>query len=222
MKGQNDSPKSSKALTHQCEGEEKLSPTNGRNKEKQHHPKNDMEAALTEKKWYAAKVQYNRVQPIRERLVTDNVVYFIPEIISSLVFLEATDDYLVHFEQDFFSRLWIYRDPLTRKPSPIPNHEMELFMFVCSAGKQGLTYLGDDKPEYHRGDRVRVTDGPFKGAEGHIVRIKKDRRLVVSIRGVAALATTYIHPQFLEPISVPETTSRFLSQTVISKNSSEF
>jgi transcription antitermination factor NusG len=77
---------------------------------------------------------------------------------------------------------------------------MEIFRFVVTAGRQGLTLLGDDKPEYHMGDRVVVTDGPFKGAEGHIKRIKKDRRLVVSISGVAAVATTYIHPQFLETI----------------------
>ena len=132
------------------------------------------------------------------------VNHFVPEIIGSLVFLQATDEYLSRFEQDNFSRLWLYRDPLTRKPAPIPDREMEVFIFVCSAGKQGLTYLGDDKPEYHQGDRVRVTDGPFKGAEGHIKRIKKDRRLVVSISGVAAVATTYIHPQFLETITDAE------------------
>jgi transcription antitermination factor NusG len=77
---------------------------------------------------------------------------------------------------------------------------MEVFIFVSSSGAQGLTFLGDDRPEYHQGDLVRVTDGPFKGAEGHIKRIKKDRRLVVSIRGVAAVATTFIHPQFLEVV----------------------
>ena len=45
-----------------------------------------------------------------------------------------------------------------------------------------------------------VTDGPFKGAEGHIRRIKKDRRLVVTIAGVVAVATTYIHPSMLKKI----------------------
>ena len=154
--------------------------------------------------WYAAKVKYNRTLPIREQLAMARVNHFVPEIIGSLVFLQATDEYLSRFEQDNFSRLWLYRDPLTRKPAPIPDREMEVFIFVCSAGKQGLTYLGDDKPEYHQGDRVRVTDGPFKGAEGHIKRIKKDRRLVVSISGVAAVATTYIHPQFLETITDAE------------------
>lgn len=156
-----------------------------------------LEEGEEKKRWYAAKVFYNRTQQIREQLVEDRVQYFIPDMISSLVFFRVEEEYLAKFEQANFSRLWVYRDPLTRRPTPIQEREMEVFIFVCSAGKQGLTYLGDDKPEYHQGDMVRVTEGPFKGAVGHIKRIKKDRRLVVSIRGIAAVATTYIHPQFL-------------------------
>ena len=71
---------------------------------------------------------------------------------------------------------------------------------MVSAGRDGLELLGDDRPEYHEGDRVVVTDGPFKGAEGHIKRIKRDRRLVVTIRGVVAVATTYIHPSLLRKV----------------------
>lgn len=158
----------------------------------------------TNTRWYAARVLYNRVRPIRDRLATDSVESFVPEIIGSLVFIKATRDYIGMLEQDYFNRMWLYRDPLTHTPSPIPDKEMEVFVFVCTAGRRGLTFLGDDKAEYHRGDRVRVTDGTFKGAEGHIVRIKKDRRLVVTIRGVAAVATTFIHPQFLEPVAMPD------------------
>ena len=151
-------------------------------------------------RWYAAKVYYNRMTPLREQLAVDGVNYFIPSMITSLLFLQASSSYLAHFEEGYRDRLWVYRDPLTRRPSAIPDREMELFIFVCTAGAQGLSYLGDDKPEYHKGDRVRVTEGQFKGAEGYIKRIKKDRRLVVSVRGVAAVATTYIPPQFLETI----------------------
>lgn len=152
-------------------------------------------------RWYAAKVQYNRVQPIREQLAADRANYFIPEIIGSLVFIQVSEEYLRHFEEANFSRLWVYRDLLSGKPAAIPDKEMEVFIFVCSSGQQGLTYLGDDRPEYHQGDRVRVIDGPFKGAEGYIKRIKKDRRLVVSINGIAAVATTFIHPSLLETIT---------------------
>jgi hypothetical protein len=93
-----------------------------------------------------------------------------------------------------------------------------MFLFVCTAGEQGLTYLGDDRPEYHQGDRVRVIDGPFKGAEGHIKRIKKDRRLVVTVSGVAAVATSYIHPSLLEVVSTPPHKTIKHCTTTTSKN----
>lgn len=150
--------------------------------------------------WYAAKVHYNRTLPIREQLIADKQDFYVPEVVPSLVFVRCTDEYLARFEQKNFDRLWIYRDLANKKPAAVPDREMEVFIFVCSAGRQGLTYLGDDKPEYHQGDKVRVIDGPFKGAEGYIKRIKKDRRLVVSIKGVAAVATSFIHPQFLEKV----------------------
>ena len=49
-----------------------------------------------------------------------------------------------------------------------------------------------------------VTGGPFKGAEGHIKRIKRDRRLIVTIKGVVAVATAYIHPSLLRKVSGTE------------------
>ena len=145
---------------------------------------------------------YNRMKQLREQLAVDGIRFFIPSMVSSLLFVQASNDYLMQFEEGYRGRLWVYRDLLTGKPSAIPEREMEVFIFVCTAGQQGLSYLGEDKPEYHKGDRVRVTDGVFKGAEGYVKRIKKDRRLVVSIRGVVAVATSYIPPQFLEIISV--------------------
>lgn len=160
-----------------------------------------MDAMSETVRWYAIKVYYNRMTQLREQLTVDGIRFFIPSMVSSLLFVQASKDYLIQFEEGYRGRLWVYRDLLTGKPSAIPEREMEVFIFVCTAGQQGLSYLGEDKPEYHKGDRVRVTDGVFKGAEGYIKRIKKDRRLVVSIRGVVAVATSYIPPQFLEIIS---------------------
>jgi len=54
--------------------------------------------------------------------------------------------------------------------------------------------------EYHVGEKVRVINGHFKGLEGYIKRIKKDRRLIVTIEGVVAVATEYIPRDFLEKI----------------------
>lgn len=155
------------------------------------------------KSWFAAKVFYNRTLPVVQHLDTMQIEAYCPsDVIPSLVFFKASLKEVALITSKFHSKLWIYIDQVTRKPSPIPDEEMELFIFVTSAGQKGMIYLGEDKPEYHQGDRVRVTDGPFKGAEGHIKRIKKDRRLVVTVRGVAAIATAYIHPSFLEKIEL--------------------
>lgn len=159
-----------------------------------------MEEREEEIRWYAMKVYYNRTTLLCEQLIEDGVSYFVPAMIGSLLFVRVTESYLAQFEKSFHNRMWVYRDLLTRKPSAIPDREMELFVFVCTAGKQGLSYLGEDKPEYHKGDRVRVTEGVLKGAEGYIKRIKKDRRLIVSVKGVAAVATSYIPAQYLETI----------------------
>ena len=45
-----------------------------------------------------------------------------------------------------------------------------------------------------------VTGGIFKGAEGYIKRIQGNKRLVVSIEGVVAVATSYIPAVYLEKL----------------------
>ena len=78
---------------------------------------------------------------------------------------------------------------------------MNIFILVTSSGEKGLEYLGDDRTEFYVGEPVRVIDGPFKGAEGYIRRIKGNRRLVVTIQGICAVATSYIPQCFLQKIN---------------------
>ena len=84
--------------------------------------------------------------------------------------------------------------------SSIPDREMNIFMLVTSSGEKGMEYLGADSTKFCRGERVRVIDGKFKGAEGYICRIKKNSRLVVAIQGVCAVATSYIPQSFIQKI----------------------
>lgn len=77
-------------------------------------------------------------------------------------------------------------------PSLISEYEMDMFRLVTSSGAAGLDYFGGDSIVYGIGDRVRVTGGVFKGAEGYIKRIKGKRRLIVSITGICAVATSFI------------------------------
>ena len=65
----------------------------------------------------------------------------------------------------------------------------------------GLEYFSDEAMvNYNKGERVRVVEGPFTGTEGFVKRIRRDRRVLVVIPGVIAVATTYVPSCFLEKV----------------------
>ena len=152
--------------------------------------------------WYALKIFFKRTAALLSDLNADGIETFVPsDVIPSLMFVYCEEHYILDFCSKHWQQAWVYRNMDNKKiPAIIPDHEMEVFRFVVTAGRQGLTVLGDDNPKYHEGDRVVVIDGPFKGAEGHIHRIKRDRRVVVAVNGVVAVALTYIHPSMLQKI----------------------
>lgn len=167
--------------------------------------------------WYALKVFYNKVFEIEAFLRENHKESYIPirkvetmlrgvktvcrkPAVTSLMFLRSSESDAVELQRLLKDRVIIYADHDTKRPAMIPEREMEIFMLVTSSEESGLEYFCEEDATYHTGDRVRVTDGIFKGAEGFIRRIKGDRRLVVSIEGVVAVATTYIPGCFLEKI----------------------
>lgn len=173
-----------------------------------------------EEHWYALKVFYNRVFDVERLLTQDGVKNYIPlrstettvgdrtirrrePAVSSLMFVRQAERAALELMQRVRATtpLMVYFDRETKKPAVIPDTEMETFMLVTSTGDPGLEYLSEAPAELRRGDRVRVTEGVFKGAEGYIRRVKGNRRLIVSIEGVVAVATTYIPGCFLEKIT---------------------
>ena len=151
--------------------------------------------------WYAMKVFYNRTDVVKSRLEGRVVETYSQKVMPSLLFVRCSAVEILKIRRDEWASTMVYSNPETKMPSAIPEGQMAMFMLVTSSGDKGLEYLGEDKPEYHLGDRVRVISGILKGAEGHIKRIKKDRRLIVTIEGVAAIATSYIKPELLEKVT---------------------
>ena len=169
--------------------------------------------------WYALKVFYNKVIYLKslleregketyvpmhtvEQFDSGRLVYVEKQLIPSLMFVRCEEQWLCDFKRAHNDDFMYYIDAETRKPGAIRDEEMRSFILVTSADAgRNVRYFGADAPEYHTGDRVRVTDGIYKGAEGYIKRIKKDRKLIVSVTGVAVVAVSYIHPSYLEKIS---------------------
>ena len=170
--------------------------------------------------WYALKVFYNRVVYLKS-LLPPGIESYVPvhtvethehgrlayeevPLIPSLMFVRCEERWLVNFKQlhnEDFMYYTVKDQAGNNIPGPIRDEEMRSFILVTSADAgRNATYFGADAPEYHTGDRVRVTGGIYAGAEGYIKRIKKDRKLIVAVSGIAVVAVSYIHPDFLEKI----------------------
>lgn len=96
---------------------------------------------------------------------------------------------------------FVYRTTDWQDFCVIPDRQMTVFILVTSSGDSGLRFFSaEESGLFKKGEKVRVTEGPLKGAEGYVRRIRKNRRLLVAIEGVVAVATSYIPPQFLEKV----------------------
>lgn len=150
-------------------------------------------------RWYAARVRSQR-KGIREYLAARAIRSYEVSLIPSLLFVQCTEAELTQLSTEFERSIWFYRDTERKAPAAISDREMASFVIVTSAGSADIIALDISDPGFLQGDRVRVKDGPFKGAEGIIKRIKGDRRLIVEVHGVAVVATSFIHPGLLERV----------------------
>ena len=127
-------------------------------------------------------------------------------LVSSLMFFRAEVSALADVaaalkNSDDSYKGFIYKTADWKEFAVVPDAQMEAFRLVTSQGADGLEFFSDeDITRFREGHKVRVTDGPFKGAEGYIKRIRRDRRLLVSIEGIVAVATAHIPPEMLETV----------------------
>lgn len=170
--------------------------------------------------WYALKVYSRKVTEMMSDLDRAGIEYYYPvqsdgrPYVQSLLFVRCSESQIDRWRTDaaLCSRFSVYSHKEKRRrlysdetyertvPAPINEREMAVFILVTSASPDKYEILGPDDPKYHTGQPVRVTAGPFEGLVGRVRRIKKDRRLVIAITGVIAVATVHIDPRLLEPV----------------------
>lgn len=135
------------------------------------------------------------------------VIYERRPLITSLIFLKASQGEIKQVsarlrDEQIMGRAlgFVYKTADWKEFASIPDRQMESFRLVVESGQSGLEFFSADEFALKRGDKVKVLEGPFAGAEGYIKRIKKNRRLLVCIEGVIAVATSYIPEKYLERI----------------------
>ena len=173
------------------------------------------------KVWYAIRVTYHRELKVKEDLDARGITCFVPmqyrreerhgvmikrlvPSVHNLIFIHITPSGMKEYKAttDLPIRYMMNRE--THKPIIVPTREMENFIKVAGTYEEKLIYLNPDPGDFAKGERVRIIGGMFAGAEGVFVRIKGDRRVLINIEGLVAVATTYVHPSMIEKITDPE------------------
>ena len=162
-----------------------------------------LEAGL-KKRWFAIRLKYIRAEKFAPQVPEKVGRCFVPPVVTNLVFIYS--DYKTLWEYRNFnlngSHMGFMRNRKTWEPLTVRDRDMEIFMRICRASECPIVLT--ERPKVKLGDYVRVKDGPFKGAEGYVVRMRKSKRVLVDLGGVLWTATEFVSPDLLEVVTDEE------------------
>lgn len=167
--------------------------------------------------WFALRVTYNRELKVKAELDGKGIENFVPMCykdfvsngkrirklvpsVHNLIFVRMSMEGMKEYKATTVLPIRYIMDKESNKPIVVPDYQMQNFMAVAGTNDESLLYISPAELNAKKGDRVRITGGIFGGCEGTLMRIKGDRRVVVSISGVVAVATAFIHPSLIEKI----------------------
>ena len=148
--------------------------------------------------------------PMRYELVetkNGNKKRMLVPAIHNLIFVRSTQECLTQLKmtrQAFAPMRYIMKQ--THLPDEkkeimlVPDGQMNNFMRVASVQDNRVMFLENNAFINKVGQRVKVNDGFFAGVEGVIKRINKNKRVVVQLEGVAAVAIAFVPSNQIEII----------------------
>ncbi|WP_295993466.1 UpxY family transcription antiterminator [uncultured Alistipes sp.] len=179
---------------------------------------NTSQTTEDEKSWFAMRAIFHREMAAMRLLEAEGVEHFIPmrrqtqtirgrqvsclvPAIRNLIFVHARPETVRRIKARA-AYLQYIPDAATGRMIVVPDDQMRRFIAVAGSCDDRLLWLRPEEVNWSRGMRVRVTGGPFCGQEGVLVKVKgaRDRRVVVAVEGVVAIAMATIRPDLIEPI----------------------
>ena len=79
----------------------------------------------------------------------------------------------------------------------IPDRQMMNFQQVISSLNEQVMFIHNNAFAMRPGQKVKITEGPFKGVEGTLKSIKKHLCVVVTLDSIMAVAISGIHRKFI-------------------------
>ena len=168
--------------------------------------------------WYAMYVTYGRELKVKEMLDKESVLSFIPmhyvvkgkygkkrkelvPVIHNFIFIYTTDAIMRRLKSEIPFLQYVMNRRAGEKII-VPDEQMRVFIAVTGSYDDRLLYLKTDELNLSKGTRVRVTGGEFEGYEGIFLKVKgaRDRRVVIAIEGVIAVAMASIPQELIEVV----------------------
>ena len=82
----------------------------------------------------------------------------------------------------------------------VPDRQMENFMRVATMTDDSVMFLDEKSIVGKEGKRVKIIGGVFEGVEGVIRRVKRCKRVVVELEGVASVAIAFVPARLLRKV----------------------
>lgn len=120
--------------------------------------------------------------------------------ISGLLFIQGNEKKIKNYLRAYFPQYHVVNDCSTRRTAVIPDMVMQAFMKVSSADPTKIRFMLNPLNHYAKGNTlVRVMTGPMAGLEGYVIRIDRDRRLVMGV-GDMTVAIGGVHKEQFEAV----------------------
>lgn len=124
--------------------------------------------------------------------------------VSGLVFLQGRTVELQTFLRANYPQYHLINNCSTGKPASIAHKVMKPFMELVSSHPENVTFLRDPFVKFAKDHvNLRVITGLFKGLEGYIIRVDRDRQLVMELGGYA-VAIRGVHNEDFEVVEEQE------------------
>lgn len=118
--------------------------------------------------------------------------------VSGLVFLQGRTRQLKRFLKTHYPDYFLVNNCSTGQPASIADSLMRPFMHILEAEPERVTFLRDPFVKFARDHvRLRVLTGLLAGQEGYVVRILRNRQLVMDFGGYA-VAINNVHNEDFE------------------------
>ena len=174
------------------------------------------------KQWYVLRVSYGRAEKANELLKAKGIETHLPRhttykgvngkrikqrlpLLPNFLFAKTTLSVLEQFlkSSSDLNFITFYYDHFNKKPDGknpplvVPKESMDNFIKLTSIDDEHILLIDKVNGTYKQGDYVRIIDGPFKGIEGRVTKITRQKRVIVELPGLCSVATAYIPKVFL-------------------------